>query len=345
MTRPVLRITLVLCLLAALSACNRGKGDVAKPISQLPLAGTASKTVAIVFGSSENDPWTSALLNTIAIELKIDPLKTSSPHTGFDSFGPYDAQLGEIPLSVQLALCDLGSTADVAAQEKVGELVAAWVNELKPDAVWLDGDQLQLQAGSHIDAAVPIVFSGVTARPDLYYDETRLACGVLRKHKVTRIVDELLAASPATKTIALVSDDSPRGLATIADLRLQKGTLPEGVQFSPQPKVASWTELSQLLTQLNGKADAVLVCAMGADGSAIASKPPPSDIVQKIKAPVVALGPTAIDSLGLTSYRIKPSAQAKEALDLLGQVLGGMPAIALGKVIPEDMEVFRSEAQ
>jgi hypothetical protein len=285
------------------------------------------------------------MLAGIANACGIDPLSKGDTEDGLDAFGPYSVKLGGVPVELHIALCDFSSTADIAAQQKLGELARQWVEGLKPDVVWLDGDPTQLQVGSGLNGALPIVYSGSEVESDVYYDESRAVCGVVRKPSLSRAMGELWKLAPKATHVALVCDDSALGLSRITEIRALEPALPKGTTFVTQPPVKTWAELHKLLAGLGSGIDGVIVTAMGAHGSRLADsgKPCPADLLKGVKPPVVTLGPTLMDDSGALSLRIKPDAHASAVLEMLGKVLSGTKPAEIPSDIPEDMELYRNE--
>ena len=352
----------LLLALCALPACQHSQqqstsGQPALPTTSTPSTGStpaaggatadsgATKRVAVVFGATENDPWTGAMLAEIANACGVDPLSKGTTESGLDAFGPYDVKLKGHPVELHVALCDFSGTADIQAQQKLGELARKWVTDLKPDVVWLDSDPVQLNVGSQLDPALPIVYSGVEVESDVYYDAARAACGVARKPSLTRAMGELWKVAPNATHVALVCDDSALGLSRVTEIRALEPALPKGTTFVTQPPVKTWAELHKLLAGLDKGIDGVIVTAMGAHGSRIleSGKPCPADLLKGVKPPVLTLGPTSMDNSGALSLRIKPDAHAQAVITMLGKVLDGTKPSAIPTEIPDDMELFKNE--
>lgn len=340
-----MRLAPILAATLLLSACPQSR----QASEGQPADGTradASARIAIAFGGTENDLWTSEILTAIGARLGFDPWSKASQAGHLDVFGPYGCRLGDRPVSVSIALSGIAGISDMLSQQALGEELRSWIQEQEPALAWLDGDQLQLFTGRAMEPDIPLVFTGAVGDQEVYYQPGRNVTGVYKRHSLPGVMKEIWQRAPEAKRIALLGDGSP---ASEGQLLIFQSQL-ELAYFKDQPciigeRVKTWSELSRQLSEVAAAADGIILCLIGAGNteSGFAGEPSPAGLFDSIAKPAIALGPSALDQSGALVLSLKPVEHVKYALLAVEDILGGKPAAGILPVTPPEMEVFQSQ--
>ncbi|MCC7478135.1 hypothetical protein IT575_06710 [bacterium] len=338
-------LTFVLPALLLLGACNKAQDSTAGSSKDSP-AGTSTKlrNIAVVFDATESDPWASEMIGSIGNELGIDPWKSYSQSGHLDVYGPYEAMFRGQRVKLSIALCGLSGVADLLSQQVLGEEARNWIVALKPDIVWLDGDQAQFMIGRELPAELPIVFSGTVGERDFYYDGKRQVTGVYQRYSLPNIISEIWRDHPEAASLALLSDASTAGQAQREQFRDQLELLKPGSgSLEPPPAIDSWQMLHKQLREQK-EAEAIVVCGFQPDSAppGLSSTPCPAGILDGVGKTIVLLGPSLLDDTGALSLRLVPFEHAKGAMDLIEEIFKGEQAAYIEPFTPMQMQRFVS---
>jgi len=167
---------------------------------------------------------------------------------------------------------------------------------------------------------------------------------VYKRHGISAVLGRVWAEAPEARHYALISDDSPMSAAEVRRFVDIQELLGEGHYFTVQPTVHSWSELANVFRGLGDGVDAAIVCGMGNEGASaeLREQACPPGLLDGVEVPVVTLGPTRMDQAGALTVSIRPAAHAREALELVGRLLGGAAAESLPSRTPDDMSLFQA---
>lgn len=342
-----MRLAPLIALTLLLSACPQSQ-----PAGETAAAAAAPAAshprIAMAFAGTESDPWTAEIASAMGASLGIDVWASAGQSGHLDTYGPYECSLDGQPVSIAIVMCGMAGISDMLSQQALGEELRKWIEEQKPAAAWLDGDQLQLFAGREMDSAIPVVFTGAVADQDVYYQPGRSVTGVYKRHSLPGVMNEIWQRAPKATHIALLGDGGP---ASEGQLLIFQSQL-EMAYFKDQPcivgeRVDSWAKLREQLQAVAKTSDGIIICGVGGPGGEPAFERAncPPDILEGISQPVVALGPSPLDHSGAVVLSLKPVEHVKYALLALRDVLRGKPAKSILPVTPPEMEVFRSESE
>ncbi len=349
--RVIAIVLLALLCISALGACRQsGKpgsakgGTAASSGTAAPPAGRARR-IAIAFDATESDPWASEFINTIGTELGFDPWSKYSQSQHLDIYGPYTGSFKSQPVEVSIALSGLTGVSDLLSQQVLGEEARNWIVGLKPELVWLDGDQAQFMIGRELPADLPIVFSGTVGERDFYYEDSRQVTGVYQRYSLPKVITEIWRDHPEAASLALLSDSSTAGQSQREQFRQQMDLLqPGSINQEPPPAIDSWDTLRQQ-AHSQKDAEALVICGFQIDSApaALQAKPCPQDIFKDIEKKIVVLGPSLLDGTGALSLRLVPSEHARGALDLISDIFKGEKPADILPFTPMEMQRFVSK--
>ncbi len=343
-----MRIITILVFLALVCGCPQVKQGpstgTTDPVQKKKYSAPAKK-LAVVYSSTESEPWVKELVTLAGSRLGVEPWSVYASVGHLDVYGPYTGSLEERGLDVAFIMTNLISVPGLEGQEAVAKEVLDWLGEVSPDVVWLDGDVAQFQVGRQLDKNQARIFTGVVLNKDFYYDEGEKITGVQKWHSVSAVFSEIWSVNIDAKVYALMLDDSPYSLANLRRFLDVKGFLPPDMDYVVMPTVHNWKELAGGIDELTGSADALIVCGMGGEGCSkeLIESDCPADILDGIEIPVVALGPTRMDHTGLKSLKIKTAVHVDEAFDRIVKVIEGVDPRSLPVETPDDMSLFFTE--
>ena len=352
-----MRISLAILALLLLCGCPRAAEQAAEgeTATTTPPSITPADTgaavpdvdyhVALVFSETESDPWVNEMLNTLGADLGADLWEQPVAGQYFDLYGPYTVDRDYGRLTLDICLVGFTGVGDIAGQEVLGTAVLTWLDGLKPDLAWLDGDPVQFQVGSKLAAEVPVVFTGVVLERRLYYDYERPLTGVYERYSLPAVMGEIWSQAPEATHYALLVDDSATSAGRAQRFITYHSALPEGHEFVVPPAASSWQMLKDQVEEYRDEVDAFIFCGVGESGCSadFLENPCPVDLVVGLGKPAIVLGPSRMDHSGAISLRLKPSVHCRTALRLVDQVLQGADPLMIPSITPDNLGVFISE--
>ena len=183
-----------------------------------------------------------------------------SPWEWTDSqFNGFKAAMKDLEIEYKVFQMNTKRKSTQEWKEKVGEEARDLIDNWKPDLVYTNDDNAQKYVTKYyINKDVPIVFSGVNAKPKEYgFDRSKNIAGVLEEEHFVETVHLLEEIIPNINKIAVITDDGPTWPEVISRIKEKVPNLLRGKEVIGYYTLYTFEEYKNKIKELYGKVDAI----------------------------------------------------------------------------------------